>query len=150
MKPEPGKRIVSKGRYAIQITQKAVWSALGVILFMVSFILLLGACLLVPKAFSANNPLLGVIIGIVMLGAALHIYLSSLDTIKKVKSVATGIPLTRANIADLPLPDSLVRASQEPLQAQKTILLRAASEKPETHEEELLRASAGERIGKVV
>lgn len=51
------------------------------------------------------------------------------------------VPLTRANTAGLPAPDSLVRASQEPLQAQQKILLRPALETTERQEEELLRAS---------
>ena len=36
--------------------------------------------------------------------------------------------LTRANTADLPAPDSLVRASAEPMQEQQAVLLRAATE----------------------
>ena len=58
------------------------------------------------------------------------------DEIKKEKI----IPITRANTADLPAPDSLVRASSEPLQAQDAVLLRAVEERQEKHEEQLLRA----------
>ena len=57
--------------------------------------------------------------------------------------VDPGVPLTRANTADLPAPDSLVRASAEPVQEQQAVLLRAATETQERHEEQLVRASAG-------
>ena len=54
-----------------------------------------------------------------------------------------GVPLTRANIGHLPAPDSLVRASAEPVQEQQSVLLRAATEGMERHEEQLVRASTG-------
>ena len=54
-----------------------------------------------------------------------------------------GVPLTRANTADLPAPDSLVRASSEPMQAQEDVLLRAAATGNDTPPEEMLRASKG-------
>ena len=62
---------------------------------------------------------------------------------KEVKRIEPGVPLTRANIAALPAPDSLVRASAEPLQEQQAVLLRAATAGVERHEEQLVRA-AGE------
>lgn len=54
------------------------------------------------------------------------------------------VPLTRANTSDLPAPDTLVRASQEPLQAQGSVLLRAAVQTQDGHEEQLLRAAGGQ------
>ncbi|MCW3096731.1 MAG: hypothetical protein JWL77_2349 [Chthonomonadaceae bacterium] len=54
-----------------------------------------------------------------------------------------GIPFTRANTADLPPADSLVRASDEPVQQQKSVLLRAAIPGPKTRPEELVRATLG-------
>lgn len=57
------------------------------------------------------------------------------------KTVRTMQPINFANTADLPAPDTLVRASQEPEQAQEAVLLRASVEKQEQHEEQLLRAS---------
>lgn len=44
------------------------------------------------------------------------------------KRIEPVVPLTRANTSSLPAVDSLVRASQEPLQAHQTVLLRAAME----------------------
>lgn len=54
-----------------------------------------------------------------------------------------GVPLTRANTAALPARQTLVRASDEPEQAQKAVLLRAATQEQETLPEQLVRP-AGE------
>lgn len=61
------------------------------------------------------------------------------------KKIEPVVPLTRANIADLSANDSLVRTSQEPLQAQETVLLRAAMKTTTGQEDELLRASTCRR-----
>ena len=63
-------------------------------------------------------------------------------TLKEVAKTNPALLLTRANTADLPAFESLVRASQAPIQAQKSILLRAATETSEKYEEQLLRASS--------
>ena len=58
-----------------------------------------------------------------------------------------GVPVTRANNADLLAPESLVRASVEPTQEQQAVLLRAATpgvERDEEQKEQLLRANTGE------
>ncbi len=65
--------------------------------------------------------------------------------IKQSNQMNIGTPHTHANTADLPAPDTLVRASQEPMQTQEDVLLRASVETPEQHEEQLLRAS-GEQV----
>lgn len=62
----------------------------------------------------------------------------------KVQKIDPGVFLTRANTGDLPAPDSLVRASTEPVQEPQAILLRAAAGTQTGQEEQLLRASAGE------
>lgn len=61
----------------------------------------------------------------------------------KAQNINPGVPLTRANIVDLPAPDSLVRASTEPVQEQQAVLLRAATDTQEWQVEQLVRASAG-------
>ena len=57
----------------------------------------------------------------------------------KIEALEKVMPFTRATIAELPAPDSLVRASQEPVQEQQSILLRAAAEVGQTPAEQLLR-----------
>ena len=59
------------------------------------------------------------------------------------KAVEAIQPIDAANTADLPAPDSLVRASSEPLQAQEGVLLRAAAHEQETPPEQLVRAAGG-------
>lgn len=54
-------------------------------------------------------------------------------------------PPAHTNNAALPLRRTLVRASSEPMQAQKAVLLRAAEEGQEKHEEQLVRAFLGEQ-----
>ncbi len=61
---------------------------------------------------------------------------------KKAESIDIGIPLTRTNVADLPANEILVRVSEEPMQAQDDVLLRAAAESTQPQDEgQLLRAS---------
>ena len=67
-----------------------------------------------------------------------------IKVVQRFDKIDTGIRLNRANAADLPAPDSLVRASSEPMQAQETVLLRAAEEGVDTPSEQLVRASAGQ------
>lgn len=61
------------------------------------------------------------------------------NAMTRAATLDTGIPFTRANTADLPAPESLVRASAEPVQEPQAVLLRAAAETREKHEEQLLR-----------
>lgn len=77
---------------------------------------------------------------VVFIGLA-FLYHASKDRAEQIENI---VLLTDANIANLPAPDILVRASSEPLQTQQAILLRAAMEPTDKQEEELLRASSGE------
>ncbi len=70
---------------------------------------------------------------------------ASTVSLKHARKIHDSIPLTRANTADLPAPDSLVRASSEPLQEQQTVLLRAAVQGQETSSEQLVRAVGGQK-----
>ena len=62
---------------------------------------------------------------------------------RNAREMNLGVPLTRANIAALPAPDSLVRASEEPVEAQGAVLMRAAAGETQEDEGQLLRAAAG-------
>ena len=59
--------------------------------------------------------------------------------LKKAQAIGDVVPVTRINTAHLPADESLVRASQEPVQEQQSILLRAAAEVGQTPAEQLLR-----------
>ena len=60
---------------------------------------------------------------------------------KKLKSLEKVVLIPYANTADLPADESLVRASQEPVQEQQSILLRPTMEADTSPPEQLLRAS---------
>ena len=62
-------------------------------------------------------------------------------SIKKILALEHVVPVTRANTADLSAHDSLVRASQEPVQEQQSILLRPAMAADASPPEQLLRSA---------
>ena len=61
----------------------------------------------------------------------------------EMRAIDPGIPITPANIGNLPTDESLVRASQEPEQLQQSVLLRA-TQSNNTPSEELLRPTEAE------
>ena len=140
-----GRRIVSKGRY-IFIKSLAVCLSGGIFACMVGILLLLA-----NVAYTYGDGDLFVL----YYGAALRTckifvpllvfsaFLLRLGSRNSWQTVHTINPLTRANTADLPAPDSLVRASSEPMQAQEAVLLRAAAEGQETPPEQLVRPARG-------
>lgn len=155
MKQKPGKRIVSKSDYIKVQTRRVVSGAAGIYLGCIGItcaILLIASiycfCLFFFQLGDLGFfliPFLAFVLAVsVSLGGAAYLTLSEATRIIKYSmNTNPGVPLTRANIDYLPAPDSLVRASHEPLQAQETVLLRAAMETMDGQEDELLRASAG-------
>jgi hypothetical protein len=150
---QPGKRIVSKAEY---MTGQAHRVTVGVIcmglmgMTAVCGVITLGgvfgfiASLLGHWGHSSDGVGAGMsLIAMGLFGAATALFggLTSC-AMQTVSEIDPGIPLTRANTADLPAPESLVRASQEPQEPQ-AVLLRAATETQEKHKEQLVRA-AGE------
>ncbi len=77
-----------------------------------------------------------------LIAAAWGLLRWGVERVKKASTINV-VPITRANTADLPANDSLVRASSQPAQAQEGVLLRASGETQDKCEEQLLRASAG-------
>ena len=66
---------------------------------------------------------------------------AGIRTFKKARQIDPGVPRTRANIAHLPAAESLVRASEQPVLSQQSVLLRPAADTQDKHEEQLLRPS---------
>ena len=153
MEPKTGRRIVSKGEYAKVQGQRATAGVLAVGLGgMAAFCVFVAlgnlfACLACCMGWwgdqSSNGAVLS--LGLMLLfGAGAYAFGKlACDTMKAATNIDFGVPLTRANTADLPAPDSLVRASAEPIQAQEAVLLRAAAEEQQRHEEQLVRAADG-------
>ena len=151
--PKTGKRIVSKGTYAKAQGKRLLlclvaagflftaWIGFQLAVPVASTILHIYPALLYNEAFRLLVFFtLPILIGIVVF----LIGRRGMRSIERAVHIDAGIPLTRANTADLSAPDSLVRASSEPLQAQEAVLLRAATEGQETPPEQLVRASVGQ------
>ena len=141
MEPRTGKKIVSKGRY-VGAQIKKMWiyfDALAILLFMpmLTYNSALPRRNLSPFWFTV------LMVGITIL-SVLNFMKIAISRFREAKAIDAGVPLTRANSADLPAPDSLVRASSEPMQAQEAVLLRAVVKGQEKHEEHLVRASVGQ------
>ena len=133
---EPGKRIVSKGAYASHVSRKATLSSFGITLCTLGGTGLIITCLItlliIVKAFSLQGIILIIGCNLIVGSCSAALVRYGLKAVREARDIAPVVPLTRANTADLPALDSLVRASHEPAEAQKTVLLRAASQVSET------------------
>ena len=153
MEREMGKRIVSKGAYVKAQGQRASIGVLVVCLWGMTFI-----CGLIALAYGgglvafftgwhkSSGMTAAMYLAMVMVfGAGTAIFWKWADkALLASYAIHPGIPLTRANFSRIPAPESLVRASSEPMQAQESVLLRAAAEE-ETRPEEMLRAVEGQK-----
>jgi hypothetical protein len=145
-----GKRIVSKGEYV-----KAKSKKTG--LFIVAAIICALACTCLILSVSSGTDIPGdywithldkmhpflcycLLLLLLVLSGRLFIVAKNVTTFAMRQE---SVPLTRANTAELPASNSLVRASAPPVQEPQAVLLRAATETQERHEEQLVRASAG-------
>ena len=141
---KPVRRIVSKGKYAAALGNKAALSSFGVSITLIGIMGLLCVCLItgVLLAHLAVDTLLllAIFIGVVGGGSSVLVYMG-ICSVQEAREMDPGQPLTRANTADLPAPDSLVRASQESPQEQKALLLRPTPPTPRIPSEQLVRPS---------
>lgn len=152
MEPEKTpKRIVSKAEY-VKISSISFMLSVGSFLSLMLFAILLAPSLLlvqdiVSKASYGDSnfasTFIGVAIGAASLVTALMFLIIRAITAgeKKAKELQHIVPITRATIADMPAPDSLVRASEKPEQAQADVLLRAVTDVQQNAPEQLLRSS---------
>ena len=146
MEPKTGKRIVSKGAYMrVQATGfglACLTVVCGFIAFEYGGSLVLAAGDFVLSFGNKPNWSYG-LYTLESLVLMLCFWKGSKYSYKKYTNIDPGLPLTRANTADLPASDSLVRASSRPLQIQETVLLRAVAEGQNMPHDQLVRASAG-------
>ena len=154
MKQEPGKRIVSKSEYAARVIQKKglQFGSLSLLLLSVAGFFVMMCCIVLGCMFVADytrdwkNVMAGLIaflLSIAIGRLSLALWRGTNMALTAAGQIDHCVPLTRANASDLPALESLVRPSQEPLQIQQGILLRAAMQTTDKQEEQLLRASAG-------
>jgi hypothetical protein len=147
---KPGKRIISKGEYVANTGKKAALSSYGAAVILTgivsagmifAFLCLVGGGTGGPSV-GADRCLFVLGVGILSV-APLALFYYGGKAVKDAIEMDAGVPLTRANTADLPAAESLVRASEIPAQEQAAILLRAATQGQTTPPEELVRASIG-------
>ncbi len=145
-----GKRIVSKAEYVEAQAKRLGWVGVGITTFLA--ISLCALLFVVPllqndhgrlnKRGEYTSSTSTMIIVFTVIGCCLYLTNKIWDCIgNKVVEIDPGTPLTHANTAHLPAPDTLVRASSEPTQAQQTVLLRAVAAGQQTPPEQLVRAS---------
>jgi hypothetical protein len=143
---KPGKRIVSKGTFASNIGNIVAWSSASFAAFSIAMLYAAGALWVVLRygiEWRDAKFIVPMVVFVVLVVFSLCSLYIGIQAGRQARKVKVGVPLTRANTADLPAPDSLVRASAEPVQEQRAVLLRAATQGIETHEEQLVRASEG-------
>ena len=113
-------RVSGKGAGIVVQAGAVIWAAVVPLLFLWHFDVFqhnLGSTL-----FLVAVMLMATIVGI----GWMLIREVGIKVVQRFDKIDTGIPLTRANVVHLPVPESLVRASIEPVQAQQATLLRAA------------------------
>ena len=144
---QTGKRIVSKREYAALVGKREVrrWGSVGLAVAVALCLLPAVFCLIYMVSVSGLGwKGLCLLLALVCFAAAWEMKKVAEKAMQEALSKLSVVPLTRGNSADLPAPDSLVRASSEPMQAQEAVLLRAALEVQETPPEELVRAVNGQ------
>ena len=151
---KPDKRIVSKSEFTEYLATRAalrtiagLFSNLGMPIAAAVLVLVLLLMFNVLAVIYQNSIIAFFVIGIFVLAIVLPGFFLASQIIKSMLAKSDQMDIDMADLiiidSNLPAPDILLRASQEPLQAQKNALLRAAVEMPESHEKELLRASTG-------
>lgn len=142
-----GKRIVSKREYVRLVGKREAlrWGSVGLAVTVAVCVLSCVGCIIAGAlADGIEIMVLWFIVAALCFAVAWIIKRTAEKAMQKALRKRDAIPLTRANTADLPAPESLVRASAEPVQEQQAVLLRAAAERQEKHEEQLLRAASGQ------
>ena len=136
------RRIVSLGEYLSRIGKREAkrWGSLALAVVIGAFVALSILCVFGIMA-GGLFPLLCAPVAGVSLFLAWHMKQYAEKTMQEAQKKLDVVPLTRANIGDLPPSHTLVRASQEPAPSQKAELLRAAQFGQETPADELLRAA---------
>ena len=153
MEQKTNRKIVSKGAYVKAQGKRGMLAVFAAILWLVTLfgLWLIGLFFyqIITGLLRSDTMLIAFlpICFIVILATGLLTFVFGMlakKTTKAVKTIDPGVPLTHAKTADLPAPDSLVRASSKPLQAQKAVLLRAVEQEIDTPPEQLVRAVNGQ------
>ena len=144
------RRIVSKSKYAVMVSKREAkrWGSIAPApAIALCFVCTIISVLAVIGGIYADWKIVAVFLPVAVLSALGGRALKQVaeKAMREAKAPLDAVPLTRTNIGDLPAPETLVRASQQPPQEQQTELLRAAIQGPDTPPEQLLRATKEER-----
>ena len=152
MEAQISRRIVSKREYAAVQAKRGGLTAAALILGIIYVVYVYAAvkyCIWLGLSLALGGTVTGIVPGyfvaLVLMPLAFSCIRWMQRSIRAIEFIQRVIPVTRANSRNLPLPDSLVRASTEPVQEQGSILLRAAASRDEKHMDQLLQASMGQR-----
>ena len=147
---DPVKKIVSKREYAqIQSVRvgRMLWGMSLVVAGVACAVFTLCLCVLVFASLADGDSYRGLGAFILICAAVLTGVLTygfgkmGAAKIEEAEKLNYAVPLTKANAPYLPMQESLVRASAEPLVAAETVLLRAAADNSTTPPEQLVRSS---------
>ena len=143
------KRVVSKGAYLRAQARRAFWWVEGLFFYVAAYaglVIVLGFACGVLRF--APLPLLRALVTTewvwLLLFFPILIYLCSAIArwcLTRSRAIETGVPLMLCTASYLPAPERLVRPSSEPMQAQKSVLVRAVTEKQREPNEQLVRAA---------
>lgn len=138
---KPHRRIVSKTRFVACLASRGAHRAVGWLMFTCALVFVLIVLVILTGVVREGMPpihdaIIVVGFGLLCIREAILIGQRSLKHASLMEPLA---PLTRRTAADLPEPESLVRASEEPVQAAGKVLLRAVRDTQEEPVEELLR-----------
>ena len=138
--PKRKQRVVSKGQYAFAQANRLGCGVLGITLFVMAMICAVSSlwdyCLVLQHRIA---PYPWYIIATIYWVMACGIGYGAFYSMKRVRTIDPGTPISRISADTLPAEESLVRASAEPAQEQHSVLLRAFTDNQETPAEQLLR-----------
>jgi len=136
------KRFVSRREYVAKTRHKMALASIGIVMFCMGFVSIPIICRLFENMFQHgyNVSMIEVFLACII---PLALPLLGAAAMKWGRTMDVGIPLTYNNTADLPAEDSLVRASQKPVQEQTSLLLRMAIPPQATPPEEMVRVAPG-------
>ena len=149
---QTGKRIVSKGQYMALVGKREAlrWSSIVMaaatagLLMCAAFFVRMAVMVPVAQGWSTSPVADGWMVwhiagGVLCIGGAWRVKKTAEHAMQRALKPLEVVPLTRTNLADVPSPESLVRASAEPVQRQEAVLLRAAAQSEVKQAEQLLR-----------
>ena len=154
-----GKRIVSKRDYVRLVCQRVILTSFGLCLHAMAFISGLAAIYLLLCAIISITVFSGeerdamdtgicLMVLVISPGAAYLCNKWGKVSIQQASKIDMET-IIYTNTADLPAPESLVRASEQPSQEQEAVLLRSLMEAHQTPSEQLVRAVEDQNSGSV-